>query len=86
MMELNALLVGAAAFGYAAAGLFFLRFFRRTRDALFVSFALAFGLLAIGEIPSAWIGPGDATQIWYFLIRLAAFSLIIAAIVRKNLR
>ena len=38
-------LSGAVAFGFFVCGLFFLRFWRRTRDELFMAFALAFGLL-----------------------------------------
>jgi hypothetical protein len=42
-------LSGAITMGCATAGLFFLRFWKRTRDRLFIAFALAFWLLAIGQ-------------------------------------
>jgi len=38
---------GLIAMGFAVAGLFFLSFWRRTRDTLFVAFAVAFWLLAL---------------------------------------
>ena len=42
-------LSGATAFGFFVCRLFFLRFWRRTRDQLFMAFALAFVLLGIGQ-------------------------------------
>ena len=38
-------LSGAVALGYMLAAMFFLRFWKRTTDVLFLSFAVAFGLL-----------------------------------------
>jgi hypothetical protein len=77
-------LSGAVAFGFFTCGLFFLRFWRRTRDQLFLAFALAFGLLgagqailALGNIPTEERGS-------IYLLRLAAFALILIAILRKN--
>ena len=35
--------------GFLISGLFFLRFWKRTRDSLFVAFALAFWLLALNQ-------------------------------------
>ncbi|MBK1842554.1 hypothetical protein JHL17_34690 [Azospirillum sp. YIM B02556] len=76
---------GALAAFYAVAGLFFLSFWRRTRDALFASFALAFALLALNQTVLALGGLEREEQSWVYLLRLLAFLLIIAAIVRKNL-
>jgi hypothetical protein len=77
-------LSGAVAFGFFVCGLFFLRFWRRTSDGLFMSFAVAFALLgfaqsviALGNIPTEERGP-------IYLLRLLAFALIILAIARKN--
>lgn len=76
---------GAIAMGCAVCGLFFLRFWRRTGDRFFIAFAGAFWLLAlqaataVGNIP-------DEVRSWTYLLRLAAFLLIIAAIVIKNRR
>ena len=48
-MTLYNFLSGAVALGYLVCGLFFLRFWRRTRDSLFMAFALASGLaVALG--------------------------------------
>lgn len=77
-------LSGAVALGFATCALFFLRFWKRTREGLFLAFALAFLLfgvgqtvLAIGDIPTEERGS-------IYLIRLAAYLLILAAIYREN--
>ena len=79
-----AFLAGAVAFGFIIAGLFFLRFWRRTRDQLFLSFALAFWLLGLGQTILALTEVPIEERSWIYVIRLAAFSLILLAIVRKN--
>jgi hypothetical protein len=77
---------GAITIGYVIAGLFFLRFWTRTRDGLFGAFALAFWLLALNQALVALAGIPREEHSWIYLLRLAAFTLIIIAIVRKNLR
>lgn len=66
------------------AGLCFLRFWRDTRDRLFVFFAVAFWLLALSWMLLAFLSPNEETRPYVYAIRLAAFALIIAAIVDKN--
>jgi hypothetical protein len=77
---------GAITIGYVIAGLFFLRFWTRTRDGLFGAFACAFWLLALNQALVALAGIPREEHSWIYLLRLAAFTLIIIAIVRKNLR
>jgi hypothetical protein len=79
-------LAGIVTMGYVLAGLFFLRFWRRTKDGLFVVFAVAFWLLALNQAMATLSGIPREEQSWIYLLRLAAFTLIIVAIVRKNLR
>lgn len=76
---------GAITMGYLVAGLFFLRFWARTRDSLFVTFAFAFWLLALNQLLVALSGTPREEQSWIYLLRLVAFVLIIVAVVRKNL-
>lgn len=76
---------GSVAAGYTMIGLFFLRFWRRTRDSLFAAFAVAFWLLAANQAVATFLDPSDERQAAVYLLRLAAFGLIILAIVRKNL-
>ena len=53
MDPVPAFVSGLIAMAYAVAGVFFLRFWRRTRDSLFAAFGLAFWLFAANpnEIP-----------------------------------
>ena len=83
-MTLFDFLSGAIAFGFMAAALFFLRFWKRTRDGLFLAFATAFALLGIGQAVQALANIPQEERSYIFLIRLAAFTLIIIAIARKN--
>ncbi|TMJ16751.1 MAG: hypothetical protein E6G94_03365 [Alphaproteobacteria bacterium] len=85
-MILYDFLSGAVTFGYFLAGLFFLRFWRRTGDALFLSFALAFALLGAGQALLTLAEMPVEERSWIYLFRLAAFLLIIVAILRKNRR
>ena len=77
-------LSGAITLGFLVAGLFFLRFWRRTRDSLFLAFAAAFALLGLGQAFQALANIPQEERSYIFLIRLAAFTIILAAIVRKN--
>jgi hypothetical protein len=79
-------LSGAVSLGFLVCGLFFLRFWRRTRDELFLAFALAFALLGIGQAILALSNIPTEERGSIFLIRLAAFALILIAILRKNRR
>jgi hypothetical protein len=75
------LATGAIAMGYAVAGLFFLRFWRKTRDRLFALFALAFVVLSLNRVADG-VFPGVSGAVYW--VRFAAFALILAAIVDKN--
>ncbi|HEY5412736.1 MAG TPA: DUF5985 family protein [Caulobacteraceae bacterium] len=75
---------GLITMGFAVAGLFFLRFWRRTRDGLFLAFAAAFWLLALNQALATLSHAAEETRSRIYLIRLAAFLIIIVAIVIKN--
>ena len=77
-------LSGALALGLGVLGLFFLRFWRRTRESLFAIFAIAFWLLALNVVAATLAGSDEFHHASIYLLRLAAFGLIIAAIIRKN--
>ena len=79
-------IAGLITMGYLVAGLFFLRFWRRTHDGLFLVFAIAFWLMATNAALVVLGGIPREEQSWIYLLRLAAFVLIIVAIVRKNWR
>jgi hypothetical protein len=83
-MILYEFLSGAVTFGFFVCCLFFMRFWRRTGDQLFIAFALAFGLLGLGEGLLTLIDFPAENRVAVFSIRLAAFGVIIFAIARKN--
>ena len=77
---------GALTLGWLAIGVFFLKFWRRTGDGLFLAFAVAFALLATNQAVPVLFGVPSENQGYIYLLRLAAFLLIILAVLRKNLR
>ena len=83
-MVLYEFVSGAAALGFLTCSLFFLRFWRRTRDQLFLAFALAFALLGIGHSVISLTEVPTEDKSALYLIRLLAFLLILFAIYRKN--
>lgn len=64
-------------------GLFFIRYWRLTRDRFFVFFAAAFWIMAINWSAVAAFAT-DETRHFFYLFRLLAFLLILVAIVDKN--
>jgi peptidoglycan/LPS O-acetylase OafA/YrhL len=76
---------GAVTLGYLVAGMFFLRFWRKTGDRLFLAFAVAFALLAVNQFFSTFIAAGDENVAYAYVLRVLGFILILAAIVDKNL-
>lgn len=79
-------LSGAITLGFAAAGLFFLRFWTRTHDKLFLSFAIAFWLLGLNQALLRLIDITVEERSWLYLLRLAAFSMILISVWNKNRR
>jgi hypothetical protein len=56
MLMLHNFLPGAITMGFAFCALFFLRFWRTTRDRLFLGFSLAFFLLGTGQaLLGSWV-------------------------------
>ena len=86
---MESFLIGAIAMALFVAGLFFLRFWRETRDRLFLIFGIAFWLLALTRLALVVFqvdrGPGDIEGNRYvYWVRLFAFILILFAIIDKN--
>ena len=83
-MTLYDFLSGAVSFGFLVCALFFLRYWSRSRDALFLAFAVAFALLGLGQTILALANLPTEERGSLYLIRLSAFLLILIAIYRKN--
>src|SRR5204862_2573010 len=64
--------------------LFFLRYWRSTRDRFFLLFACAFAALGLNWGIQAGTTPAQEGQHWAYVIRLVAFLLILVAIADKN--
>lgn len=67
-------------------GLFFLRYWRLASDRFFMFFAIAFWSLGLNWALLVGRDPRDEYTPYYYLLRLFAFLLIVAAIVDKNRR
>jgi len=77
-------LSGMTTMGFVVASVFFMKFWRRTRDPLFATFGTAFFLLAINQAAIALSSIPTEEQIWIYALRITAFGLLISAIIRKN--
>ncbi len=81
---MNQMLIGAIAAASLAAGLFFFRFWYTTRDRFFLLFALSFWIEGANRvILYESVGLDDDAPV-YYVIRLLAYGLILAAIIDKN--
>lgn len=68
------------------AGAYFLKFWRRTGDQLFLAFAAAFIIEGLNRLGFLFVDlPNEGSPIIY-TVRFLAFMLILIAIVRKNQR
>lgn len=91
-MNLIWFLAGVAFTGFAASSLFFVRFWRTSRDRFFLYFAGATALLALERVAHFFVAnsfledpPGRADPAGYvYGFRLLAFVLIMIAVIEKN--
>ncbi|MFT3686754.1 MAG: DUF5985 family protein [Phycisphaerales bacterium] len=84
-MRLQLVFAGILTLGGAVIGLYFLRFWHRARDGLFLYFCVGFWLLALNWLLGAFVR-ADESQSWHYVVRLAAFGVILVGIWRKNQR
>lgn len=82
---MNLILGGALAMASAILALFFLRFWKNTHDSFFIYFSTAFALEALSWILFLILQQKANDPIIYS-IRLAAYFLILIAIISKNKR
>jgi hypothetical protein len=77
-------LLGIIVTASLTAGAFFLKFWRRTRDTLFLAFGAAFIIEGLNRVGFLFIeNPNEGSPAIY-IVRLIAFLLILMAIVAKN--
>ncbi|MGH9407276.1 MAG: DUF5985 family protein [Terriglobia bacterium] len=77
-------LLGVVAVTSLSAGVFFLKFWRRTRDTLFLAFAIAFIIEGANRTAVAFSAPSNEGNPWNYIVRFLAFLLILLAILKKN--
>jgi predicted permease len=77
-------ILGAIAAVSATVALFFLRFWRQTRDRFFLLFSAAFFLEAVNRIAFALLPYANDDEPLFYLVRLLSYGLILLAIWRKN--
>lgn len=75
---------GIAFAGSLGVGLGFFRLWRESSDRFFAFFGLAFWVLAANWLAILLAAPPNEHRHYFYLIRLAAFLLIIIAILDKN--
>lgn len=85
---MNNMLVGAIVMVSLTVGLFFLRFWRSTRDRFFLYFALSFFIEGFNRLllGAASAQAGSMQHYAFYSLRLLAYGLILLAIWRKNSR
>lgn len=81
---LVSLISGMIAAGFLVAALFFLRYYRSTRDALFIYFTVGFVLMALEKLAVLIVPDWFPEPPWLFIVRLLAFIAIGAGIWEKN--
>lgn len=76
-------LAGGAAVASLAVALFFFRYWQRTHDRLFAAFSVAFVVFGANRVVIAAVDTSDV-RLAAYVLRAAAFILIIVAIIDKN--
>ena len=83
---LNQFLAGAASVSLLVIAMFFIRFWKRTRDRLFLFFASAFLILMLERLIRASMEIETEWAPYVYMVRLAAFVVMIIGVVDKNRR
>jgi uncharacterized membrane protein HdeD (DUF308 family) len=77
-------LLGIIATASITAGLFFLKFWRSTRDTFFLAFAASFIVEGLNRSSMLLLDRPSEGNPWIYSIRLLSLLLILAAILKKN--
>jgi uncharacterized membrane protein HdeD (DUF308 family) len=81
---LEAFLLGVIATSSLTAGVFFLKFWKKTLDSLFLAFGLAFVVEGLNRCAVLFLAKPNEGSPYIYMVRLFAFLLILAAILHKN--
>jgi hypothetical protein len=81
---INDFLSGALMLSFLIATAYFVRFWQRTSDRLFIYFAVAFALLALNQLGLFLMGVEDELRGYVYVLRVSGFILILIGILGKN--
>ena len=81
---LEGFLLGVVATMSITAGLFFLKFWRDTRDSFFLAFAASFIIEGLNRCGVLLLTKPNEGSPWVYLVRLLSLLLILGAILKKN--
>jgi hypothetical protein len=81
---INDFLSGALMLSFLIATAYFVRFWQRTSDRLFIYFAVAFALLALNQLGLFLMGVEDELRGYVYVLRVSGFILILVGILGKN--
>lgn len=84
MTTIESFLLGIIVASTLVAAMFFLRFWRRTRDGLFFAFGLAFLIETFNRCAVLFVERPDEGISWIYVVRLASYGVILIGIVQKN--
>lgn len=84
MNLLQTFLLGVLAAMAGVAAAYFFRFWRQTRDLLFLSFTIAFSFESVERTARVFYEHPNEGSVWVYVGRLITFLLILLAIYRKN--
>lgn len=77
-------ILGAIALSCVVAAMFFGRYWRDTRDPLFLFFACSFLLEAVNRTLLAFLGSWTEGRPALYLVRLLAYLIIVMGVIHKN--
>jgi Family of unknown function (DUF5985) len=81
---INDFLSGALMLSFLIATAYFVRFWQRTSDRLFIYFGVAFALLALNQLGLFLMGVEDELRGYVYVLRVSGFILILIGILGKN--
>jgi hypothetical protein len=81
---MTAFLSGAVTLAFFISAAFFARFWRKTRDRLFLAFAVAFGLFGLNQGIGYVLSVVSEPYSVVYVLRVLGYLLILAAILDKN--
>lgn len=86
MTHIEGFLLGIIVTSTFVAAMFFLRFWRRTGDALFFAFGLSFLIETFNRCATLYVERPDEGVPWIYVVRLASYAVILIGIAQKNRR